>query len=104
MSYPVSPFASEKYSTQYELRHSLLFLSLGANNEQSILLKNFGCSLKFDIDLVNSFSKPLKQMHKVTLNTVIIPHYNHLFPDEKLPTVSGGTKRRKLKRRKSRKH
>jgi|LakMenE01Jun11ns_1017448.scaffolds.fasta_scaffold8058764_1 hypothetical protein len=46
---------------------------------------------------MKSFPKPL--------NTVKIFMYNHLFSDEEpLPTVSGGTKRRKLKRRKSRKY
>jgi hypothetical protein len=56
---------------------------------------------------MKSFPKPLNEsqhQHKEILNTVIIPHYNHIFPYEKLPIVSGGTKRRKLKRRKSRKH
>jgi len=104
--YPVPPHASEKYSHQYDIRHSLLFLSLGGNNEQSTLLKNFGCSLDFDIKLMKYFPKPLnesQEMHKVILNTVIIPHYNHLFPNEKLKTVGGRSKRRKLKR-KSRKY
>jgi hypothetical protein len=70
------------------MRHSLLFLSLGANEEQSTLLKNFGCSLKFDIELVNSFPKQQlsdeQYMHKVMLHGLKIPYYNRIFSDEKL--------------------
>ena len=107
-SSPVLPSESQKNSNQYYFRHSLLFVSLGQDNEQSTLLKNFGCSLNYDIQFIQNLQPPLtpaQEDHKTTLNTVKILHYNRTFSEEPLPTVSGGkSKRRKLKRRKSRKY
>jgi hypothetical protein len=81
----------------YGWNHSILFLSLGKNNEQSGMLKEFGCTLNYDrthgIEIPDAL---LRQLHGASLQ-LKIDHYNRIFPDK-----IGGKSLRKS-RRKSRK-
>ena len=75
----------------YGWNHSILFLSLGRNNRQSEILKNFGCSLAYDQTHITS------QLNRASLQ-LKIDHHNRIFPDKI------GGKRRKYTRRKSRRY
>ena len=59
----------------YNWNHSILFLSLGRNNRQSEILKNFGCSLAYDQMHITS------QLNRASLQ-LKIDHYNRIFPDK----------------------
>ena len=73
----------------YGWDHSILFLSLGANNKQSEILKNFGCSLTYDQNHITS------GLHRTSVN-LKIGHYNRIFPTEKIPLVGGKRKTRNM--------
>jgi hypothetical protein len=83
----------------YNWNHSFLFLSLGANNEQSAILKDFGCSLDYDLAQARGPNPNPDQV--ATLRYVKLLHYNRIFPDEK---ITLGGKRRYTKRRRSKKY
>ena len=76
----------------YNWDHSFLFLSLGANNEQSAILKDFGCSL--DYDLAQARGVEPNPYQRVSLQ-LKIDHYNRIFPER----ITLGGKRRSTKRR-----
>jgi len=74
-------------SEYYGWNHSILFLSLGKNNRQSEMLKNFGCTLNYDrTHATTQLQRTLVQMK--------IDHYNRIFPDK-----IGGKSRRKSRKR-----
>ena len=76
----------------YNWNHSILFLSLGRNNRQSEILKNFGCSLAYDQTHITS------QLNRASLQ-LKIDHYNRIFPDK-----IGGKRRKYTRRKKSRRY
>jgi hypothetical protein len=75
----------------YGWDHSILFLSLGKNNNQSEMLKNFGCTLNYD--RTHSTTELQRTVLQMKIN-----HYNRLFPDK-----LGGKRRRNKTRKRSRK-
>jgi len=76
----------------YTWKHSILFLSLGANNEQSRILKDFGCSLQYDITHI------IHRLHRASVQ-LKIDHYNRIFPGEQIPSLTGGKRKsRKFKK------
>ena len=86
----------------YGWAHSILFFSLGANKEQSTILKNFGCSLEFDRAYITKLTLEGERvpLHKATVQ-LKIDHYNRIFPQDQIPSLAGG--KRKSRKRKSRK-
>jgi hypothetical protein len=75
----------------YGWEHSILYLSLGKNNTQSEILKNFGCSLDYDRGHITNQRRGASLKLK-------IDHYNRIFPDEKISGGKRKSKRRKLKK------
>jgi hypothetical protein len=76
----------------YTWPHSILFLSLGANNEQSRLLKDFGCSLQYDRTHITT------PLHRASVQ-LKIDHYNRIFLDK----IGGKRKKTRTKQKKTRK-
>jgi hypothetical protein len=81
----------------YNWDHSFLFLSLGKNDQQSAILKEFGCSLDYDLAQARSGEPNPYQRASLQLK---IDHYNRIFPER----ITLGGKRRSTKRRRSKKY